>query len=201
MVSMLQASLRAPATKIITPLCRFLLRMGIGANTITVLGSLGTIASSIYFFGRGKLFIGTIVITVLVLTDLLDGTLARLSPSGPSTWGAVLDSTLDRIGDAAVLGSLLYWFIEKNDDLIPVVIVAIVASGLVSYIKARAESLDIKCDGGFAERTERLIILLVATGFSGLGVPYILAIGIWMLAIAATATAGQRLWIVYQETK
>ena len=175
--------------------------MGIGANTITVLGSLGTIVSSIYFFGRGKLFIGTIVITVLVLTDLLDGTLARLSPSGPSTWGAVLDSTLDRIGDAAVLGSLLYWFMKKNDDLIPVVIVAIVASGLVSYIKARAESLDIKCDGGFAERTERLIILLVATGFSGLGVPYILAIGVWTLAIAATATAGQRMWIVYQETK
>ena len=201
MVSMLQASLRAPVTRIITPLCRGLLRLGITANAMTVIGSLSTIAASLFYFSRGHLFVGTIVITLVVLTDLLDGTLARMSESGPSTWGALLDSTLDRIGDSVIIGSLMYWFYQTNNRLFGVALVALVASGLVSYVKARAESLQIECNGGFAERTERLIILLVATGLSGLGVHYILTLGIWSLAIASTVTVLQRLMIVYRATQ
>ena len=201
MVSMLQASLRAPVTKIITPLCRALLRMGISANAMTVIGSLGTFVASIYFFAHGKFFVGTIVITLVVLTDLLDGTLARLSPRGASAWGALLDSTLDRLGDSVILGSLLYWLIAQSDLLVPIVLVALISGGLVSYVKARAESLDIPCNGGLAERTERLIILLVATGLHGLGVSYILAIGLWILAILSTITVAQRLLIVYRATQ
>jgi CDP-diacylglycerol--glycerol-3-phosphate 3-phosphatidyltransferase len=82
-----------------------------------------------------------------------------------------------------------------------VAILALVAGSLVSYIKARAESLDIECNGGIAERTERLIILLVATGFAGLGVHYILAIGVWILAGASLFTTGERLFIVYKATR
>jgi CDP-diacylglycerol--glycerol-3-phosphate 3-phosphatidyltransferase len=175
--------------------------MGISANAMTVIGSLGTFVASIYFFAYGKFFVGTIVITLVVLTDLLDGTLARLSPRGASAWGALLDSTLDRLGDSVILGSLLYWLIAQSDSLVPVALVALISGGLVSYVKARAESLNISCNGGLAERTERLIILLVATGLHGLGVSYILAIGLWILAILSTITVAQRLLIVYRATQ
>jgi len=175
--------------------------MGISANAMTVIGSLGTFVASIYFFAYGKFFVGTIVITLVVLTDLLDGTLARLSPRGASAWGALLDSTLDRLGDSVILGSLLYWLIAQSDSLVPVALVALISGGLVSYVKARAESLNISCNGGLAERTERLLILLVATGLHGLGVSYILAIGLWILAIVSTITVAQRLLIVYRATQ
>jgi len=82
-----------------------------------------------------------------------------------------------------------------------VIAVALAAGQLVSYIKARAESLDIECNGGIAERTERLIIALVAIGFAGLGVSYILAIGFWLLALLSVFTVGQRLLIVYRATR
>jgi CDP-diacylglycerol--glycerol-3-phosphate 3-phosphatidyltransferase len=177
------------------------LRIGISANAMTVIGSLGTFVASIYFFAHGKFFVGTIVITLVVLTDLLDGTLARLSPRGASAWGALLDSTLDRLGDSVILGSLLYWLIAQSDSLVPIVLVALISGGLVSYVKAKAESLDIPCNGGIAERTERLIVLLVATGLHGLGVSYILAIGLWILAIVSTITVAQRLLIVYRATQ
>jgi CDP-diacylglycerol--glycerol-3-phosphate 3-phosphatidyltransferase len=201
MVLMFGALLRAPMTRLITPLSRGLLAMGISANMVTTAGAFGTVASSIYFFGNGRLFTGTVLITAFVLTDLLDGTMARLSESGASKWGALLDSTLDRICDAAVMGSLLFWLINYHSRLIPVLLTALIASGLVSYIKARAESLDIVCNGGLAERTERLIILLVGTGIAGLGVPWALTIAIWLLAIAAMITVLQRLQIVYQATR
>ena len=165
---------------------------------VTVLGTIGTVVASFTLIANGHLFGGTIAVTLLVLTDLLDGTMARLSETGGSTWGALLDSTMDRISDASILGALTYYLIQQNDRLATVAVIALVAGGLVSYIKARAESLDIICNGGFAERTERLIILLVAMGFSGLGISYVLAIGIWVLAVASLFTAGERLVIVYK---
>ena len=141
------------------------------------------------------------VITLFfILFDLLDGTLARMSESGGSTWGALLDSTLDRISDSAVLGSVAYFLMKSHDRIVPVLIVALVAGGLVSYIKARAEGLGIECNGGFAERTDRLIIIFVALGFAGLGVPYILAVGAWILALASVYTVFERLAIVYRAT-
>ncbi len=197
---MLQGSLRPPMTRLITPLSRVLLKMGVTANSITIFGAIGTTVSSVLLFSSGHLFAGTMVITAFVLTDLLDGTLARMSPTGTSTWGALLDSTLDRLGDAAVIGSLMYWLMKSHDRVLPVAFVALVAGSLISYIKARAESLDIECNGGIAERTERLIILLVATGFAGLGVKYILAIGLWLLAGLSLITVAQRLAIVYRAT-
>jgi CDP-diacylglycerol--glycerol-3-phosphate 3-phosphatidyltransferase len=187
-------------TRLITPLSRGLLKIGVSANSITVFGAIGTVSASLTLFTTGHLFAGTMVITAFVLTDLLDGTLARMSPQGSSIWGALLDSTLDRLGDAAVLGSLMYWLNASHDRLVGVAFVALIAGTLISYIKARAESLDIQCNGGIAERTERLIILLVATGFAGLGVHYILALGIWLLTILSVITVVQRLTIVYRAT-
>jgi len=201
MVSMIQVSLRAPVTRIITPLCRVLLAMGLTANVMTVVGALGTCASSFFLIARGHLFAGCLVSTAFVLTDLYDGTMARLSKTGGSSWGALLDSTMDRISDAASLGALIIWLLKSHDHLIPVIAVALAAGQLVSYIKARAESLDIECNGGIAERTERLIITLVSIGFAGLGVSYILAVGFWLLAALSVFTVGQRLLIVYRATR
>jgi len=124
-----------------------------------------------------------------------------MSESGGSTWGALLDSTLDRISDAAVIGSVAYHLSRSHDRLVPVLLVALVAGSLVSYIKARAESLKIQCDGGIAERTERLIIIFVALGLAGLGVPYVLAIGSWFLALISIYTAAERLVIVFKATQ
>jgi CDP-diacylglycerol--glycerol-3-phosphate 3-phosphatidyltransferase len=200
MVQMLQGSIRLPVTRVITPLCRGLLRLGLSANMVSTLGALGTVVSALYFFPRGNFFVGTLVTLFFVLFDLLDGTMARLSESGSSKWGALLDSTLDRISDACILAGVLWYFMDRNDRLIAVTLVALVAGGLVSYIKARAESLDIECNGGFAERTERLIIALVAIGLTGLKVPYIMAVGMWVLALASLYTVAERLRIVYRAT-
>jgi len=201
MFLMLQRSIRVPVTRVITPLCRGLLRVGLTPNIMSVIGASGSIISALLLFGSGHYFAGTFVTLFFILFDLLDGTMARLSSSGGSTWGALLDSSLDRLSDAAVLCAIAYHLNKSGDRLLWLVLVSLVAGNLVSYVKARAESLQIACNGGFAERTERLIILLVATGFHGLGVPYILAIGLWLLAIASSLTVVQRLAIVYRATQ
>lgn len=197
---MLQKSLRAPVTRIITPICRGLLKAGLSANAVSAIGAAGSALSAIYFYSKGEFLIGTIVTVLFVLSDLLDGTMARMSSTG-SKWGALLDSTLDRITDSAVLGSVAYYLSKENDRLLPVVLTALVAGGLVSYIKARAESLNIECNGGFAERTERLVIAFLAIFLAGFSVPFALAVGMWALAVASSYTVLERLVIVYKGSR
>ena len=186
--------------RIISPTARGLLRVGLTPNSVTTIGAIGVIATSLIAYPNGHLFGGTIAICCLALSDLFDGTMARLSQQGPSRWGGFLDSTIDRVTDSAIAFGLLIYLAQKNDVLSYVLIVSIVSGFLVSYIRAKAESLQIECKGGFAERTERLIILLTAIGFTGLGVDYILTIGIWVLALASVATVLQRLHIVWKAT-
>ena len=175
--------------------------MGVTANALSAVGGLGATVSSIVFFSRGHFFWGVIVTLFFILFDLLDGTLARRSPTGGSRWGALLDSTLDRISDAALAGSLIIFLMKSHDRLVPVMLVGLVASGLVSYIKARAEGMGIACNGGIAERSERLAIILMGLWLTALGVPYMLAAGAWLLASASIYTVGERLVIVYIATK
>ena len=201
MGTMLQESLRAPVTRFITPICRGLIKIGVSANMVTAIGALFTILAAALTFPQGQFFLGTMLIIVFVLFDLLDGTIARLSEKGSNAWGALLDSTLDRLTDAVILGSVLWYLIAQDDPLVPLVLSTIVLGFLISYIKARAESLGIDCNGGFAERTERLIIVLTTTGFAGLGFDYVMAIGFWLLAIASFITVVQRLRIVYTGAK
>ena len=195
---MLQRSLRDPVAKIILPIVRLLVKMGVSANTISTIGGLGSIASALYFFPKGDFFIGVIFVTLFVLSDLFDGAVARASNKGESKWGALLDSTLDRFSDAAIFIGALLFYIESSDPLVVVLLVAVSASFMVSYIKARAESLSIACNGGVAERSERLIIVLVAYGFHGLGVDYVMAIGLWTVALLSLFTVYQRMMIVYK---
>jgi CDP-diacylglycerol--glycerol-3-phosphate 3-phosphatidyltransferase len=196
MVAMLSASLKPAVTRAINPIARGALRMGLTPNAVTFAGAIGLVASALYFYPRGDFFIGTLLISFFALSDLFDGTMARISQRGASKWGGFLDSTIDRITDSAILLGLILALIDTSDRLIPVALGALVAGTLVPYIRAKAESMEIECSGGIAERTERLIITLTAIGFEGLGIPYALAIGVWLLLILATITVIQRVLIV-----
>lgn len=198
---MLQRSLRDPVAKLIAPLVKILIKLRISANLISTIGGVGSAVSALYFFPKGDFLTGVIWVCGFVIFDLFDGAVARASNKGVSKWGAVLDSTLDRLSDAAIfIGALLY-FIQRDNPLVPVIIAAAVTAFMVSYIKARAESLNIVCDGGIAERSERLIIALLAYALHGLEVDYALAIGIWILVLLSIITMAQRLLIVYKAVK
>jgi len=193
---MLSARLKPAVTRVITPVASFALRIGITPNAVTWTGAIAVVASALYFYPKGDFFLGTVIICIFALSDLFDGTMARISQKGSSKWGGFLDSTIDRITDSAILIGVSIFLIDKDDPLAVVVIVTLVTGMLVPYIRAKAESFNIECSGGIAERTERLIISLVAIGFEGLGVPYVLSIGMWLLAALGTYTVIQRMLIV-----
>lgn len=167
---------------------------------MTVVGALGVTGSAIGFFTRGVFAVGTVAITGFVLFDLLDGLLARARGTS-SVWGAFLDSTLDRVADGAVFGSLVIWYAGRghSQPLVGASLLCLVAGAVTSYSKARAESLGLRCDVGFAERAERLIVVLVAAFCYGVGVPYLLPGALWFLAAATSLTVVQRLVAVHQQ--
>jgi CDP-diacylglycerol--glycerol-3-phosphate 3-phosphatidyltransferase len=193
---MLSVRFKPAVTRVITPVAKAALRIGITPNAVTWTGAIAVVASALFFFPRGQFLVGTVIISVMALSDLFDGTMARISEKGSSTWGGFLDSTIDRITDSAILVGVTIYLIDKEDSLSWVVVVTLVTGMLVPYIRAKAESMGIACSGGIAERTERLIISLVAIGFDGLGVPFILAVGMWILGLLGTYTVVQRMLIV-----
>ena len=193
---MISRTLKPAVTRLITPVARFALRIGITPNAVTWVGAVGVVASALYFYPRGDFFLGTAVIFIFALSDLFDGTMARISKSGASKWGGFLDSTIDRITDSSILIGVTIYLIGANDSLSPVVLVSLVSGMLVPYIRAKAEIYQIQCSGGIAERTERLMISLSAVALDGLGIPYVLAVGMWLLAILGCITVVQRMIIV-----
>lgn len=199
MVQMLSASLKPAISRAINPIARGALRLGLTPNAVTATGAIGLVLSALYFYPRQEFFWGTVVISIFALSDLFDGAMARISQKGASRWGGFLDSTIDRITDSAIMVGLVIALIDIDDPLAPIALAALVAGGLVSYVRAKAEALNIECSGGIAERTERLILALTAIGLEGLGVPYALTIGIWALFILATVTVVQRILIVKAE--
>lgn len=196
MVLMISDSLKPVVTRAINPIARGALALGLTPNVVTFVGAFGLVASALYFYPEGDLFIGTLVISLFALSDLFDGAMARISHKGASMWGGFLDSTIDRITDSAILVGLTIFLVNENDPIAGVVIASLVFGSLVSYIRAKAESMQIPCSGGIAERTERLMVSLTAIGLEGLGVPFALAIGIWILLILAVVTVVQRILIV-----
>jgi len=198
MYPMIQSRFKAPVTRVITPICRGLLKVGISANALTVFGTLGVCISALYFFGSNQLALGTIIISLFALSDLFDGTMARLSNNQGTKWGALLDSTLDRISDAAIALGIWLYFRNLDSDYQYVALASLLIGGLIPYIRARAESLGIECSVGIAERAERLIITLVGTGLAGLNVPFALETSLTILVILSIATVIQRMRVVYR---
>jgi CDP-diacylglycerol--glycerol-3-phosphate 3-phosphatidyltransferase len=198
---MLNVKVRPAAARVIDPVARFLAGHGISPDVITVIGTLGVMGGSLGFFPRGEWFWGTIVVTAFVFSDMLDGAVARVS-GRTGVWGAFLDSTLDRFGDAAVFGGVVLFYAGRGHDLLLccVALACLVFGSLTSYIKARAEGLGLRCDVGFAERSERLVIMLFCTGFSGLlDQDWIRIAALWFLAGATLFTVGQRLVYVRKQ--
>jgi CDP-diacylglycerol--glycerol-3-phosphate 3-phosphatidyltransferase len=193
---MISAKIKPAVTRVITPVASIVLRLGITPNAVTWTGAIAVVAAALYFYPEGQFFLGTIVISLAALSDLFDGTMARISKAGSSRWGGFLDSTIDRVTDSAILVGVSLYLIQEDDRLTSVVLVALLTGMLVPYVRAKAESLGIECSGGLAERTERLIIALTAIGFEGLGVPYVLAVGMWSLALLGSFTVVQRMIIV-----
>jgi CDP-diacylglycerol--glycerol-3-phosphate 3-phosphatidyltransferase len=198
---MLSRSLKPAVTRLITPVAAFALRIGITPNAVTWVGAVGVIASALFFYPRGDFFLGTAVIAFFALSDLFDGTMARISKAGASKWGSFLDSTIDRVTDSAILLGVSIYLINKGDQLSFVVIATLVTGMLVPYIRAKAESFGVECSGGIAERTERLIMAMSAIALDGLGVPYVLAGGMWSLAGLGAVTVVQRMLIVRKAFK
>lgn len=196
---MLLTPLKSGVTQLITPLARAMIRLGITANGITIVGAIGSWIASFYFFTKGDFFIGTLVIAFFLLSDLFDGTIARLTDSSGTKFGALLDSTLDRISDAIVILALIIWAADYENSWILPLGLSLILGYLISYIKARAESLGIRCEVGLAERSERLIVLLTSTGLFGLGIDSAMIVGLWLLVVVNSVTVLQRFIVVMRE--
>jgi CDP-diacylglycerol--glycerol-3-phosphate 3-phosphatidyltransferase len=180
---------------------RGLLALGVHPNVMTLVGTAGVVFGALFFFpryadGEMALFWGVMVITFFVLTDMLDGTMARLGNKS-SRLGAFLDSTMDRVADAAIFGALVWTFMETDRLTATAALVCLVVGALVPYTRARAESVGVEAKGGIAERSDRLVIGLTATGLVGLGLPLaVLTWTLWVLALLGTITVVQRIFMV-----
>jgi len=191
---MLNQRARPALGRLVDPVADALLRLRVPPDAVTVMGTLGVVVGALAFFPRGMFFVGTAVVFFSVLTDLVDGAMARrLGQTGP--FGAWLDSTCDRVADAAIFTGLVLWFSGAGEDrlLVGVTLFCLVGGSVVSYAKARAEGLGLTCDVGLAERAERLIFVLLGTLLAGVGLTGALGVALWLLAVATAVTVVQRL--------
>lgn len=197
---MLSLNFRAPIAKFLVRPVAWLARTSLTPDVVTVVGGVGSVTCALVFLPRGTFVAGTLAVTVFVLLDLLDGQLARARGSS-TVWGAFLDSTLDRVADGAIFAAIALWYAGGGHSvtLCGVALYCLVSGSVTSYIKARAESLQLTCNVGIAERAERLIVILVATFVSGLGVPVVLPAALWVLAALTTVTVYQRLAEVHRQ--
>jgi CDP-diacylglycerol--glycerol-3-phosphate 3-phosphatidyltransferase len=195
--AMLNILARASVSRFVEPVGSWLVRAGVRPDLITVIGTIGTVASALWFFPRGQLLVGTLAVTVFVLLDLLDGAVARARGAG-TPWGTVLDATCDRISDGALFAGLTWWCFVVADDrlLAAAALLCLVSAQVISYIKARAEASGLRADGGMVERAERYIISLSGAGLTGVGLPFALEAALWLLAGLQLVTVIQRMLAV-----
>ncbi len=192
---------RAFWTKVISPVAHLLIRMGVTADAVTVIGTVGVCAGALVFFPQGKLLTGVLVITAFVFSDLLDGYMARTTGK-TNRFGAFLDSTLDRIGDAAIFGGLALYFAWSGDSRLYLVLslICLVMGSVTSYARAKAEGMGFQAKVGIAERADRLVAILALTGLSAIfDLPVLMYVALWGLAIASTVTVCQRVWVVRKQ--
>jgi phosphatidylinositol phosphate synthase len=195
-------------TGVWAPLGNLLLRMGVSPNAVTLVGTVGVCAGAVVCFPQGWLLAGVLVISVFVFSDMLDGYMARTSGQ-MSPFGAFLDSTLDRIGDAAIFGGLAMYYVGPGDSQwrAGLAIYCLTMGAVTSYARARAESLGMQAKVGIAERADRLVAILAATGLAdllrllGVGdrVMWLIPVTLVVLAVASTITVIQRILVVRQQ--
>ncbi len=198
---MLNKYARALFAAIFTPVAALLVRLRVSPDAVTVIGTLGVAAGALIGYPLGELFWGTVVITFFVFSDIIDGLMARMMGRS-GKWGAFLDSTLDRVGDGAVFAGIVVWFYTggNNHFIAGMALLCLVLGSIVSYAKARAEGLGMTANVGIAERSDRLVAVLVTTGLVGLGLPeVVLAVVLVVLALASLVTVFQRVGTVRRQ--
>jgi len=195
------ASVRRAVSGAVDPVARGLLRLHVSPDAVTLVGTIGSSVAALWFYPRQQWAVGTLVILLFVFSDLIDGTMARMSGrSGP--WGAFLDSTLDRVTDGLLFGAVFLGFANAGQMwTASAALGCLVGGAVVSYAKARAESIGVECNVGIAERAERLIIAGAAALLYGLGVPYILPAALWFLLALTWFTVGQRVLHVRRQLR
>lgn len=199
---MLNIHARDAVSNLLAPMGQRLARAGVTPNAVTLVGTLGVVVAALVFFTRGWWFTGTMVIWGFAMLDVVDGAVARAGGTS-SPFGGVLDSTGDRLADAAIFGSLAWYFAMHGQKwLLLAALLGLVLGSITSYIRSRAEAAGMNATVGIAERAERLIIVLVGTGLSGehLRVPYVQAIALWIVVGASAITVVQRLTTVYRQS-
>jgi CDP-diacylglycerol---glycerol-3-phosphate 3-phosphatidyltransferase len=198
MAKIFSVDARAAVAHVIDPVARALLRAGVSPNAVTVAGTACAVAAAIGFGAQGHFVAGSLIVTLFALTDLVDGTMARMR-GGSSRFGALLDSTMDRIADGAIFGTVVYWFAKQGDK--PTVVaglICLVSGQIVSYVKARAEGLGFEANVGIAERLERLVLVGLGGLITGAGVHWGLPAALWLLAVLSVVTVWQRVMHVYR---
>ncbi|TIC85519.1 phosphatidylinositol phosphate synthase [Nocardioides sp. GY 10127] len=186
---------------VLAPVVRLLVAMGVSPDTVTFVGTVGVAAGALVFYPTGHLLAGTVFITCFVFSDLIDGQMAR-STGRSSLFGSFWDSTLDRIGDGAVFGGLALYFAGPGDHYVYLCLslYCLVMGAVTSYARAKAESLGLDAKGGLAERADRLVLILVATGLGAIfGFPWLMYAALWILAFANTYTVVFRIRKVYKQ--
>jgi CDP-diacylglycerol---glycerol-3-phosphate 3-phosphatidyltransferase len=193
---------RGLSATMLAPIARFLIKAGVSPDLVTILGTLGVAVGALVCFPQGWLWQGVVVVTIFVVSDMVDGQMAKITNSA-SRWGAFLDSTSDRLGDAAVFGGILLYFVYERDSALwaGIALAGLVFGQWTSYVKARAESLGFTCSGGLAARADRLVIILAGTLLAGFGIPYVLEVAVSLLALASMITVLQRIAQVRKQAK
>lgn len=188
-------------TRLFTPVADALLKRGVSPDAVTITGTVAVVATALWLYPTGHFLAASLVIALFALTDSLDGVMARRAGrSGP--WGAFLDSTLDRFGDAAIFSGLVLWFMGEGDSAwgAGAALACLVLGSIVPYARARAEGLGMTAAVGIAERADRLATVLVATALVGLGVPQVvLVVVLALLAVASLVTIVQRMATVRRQ--
>ena len=189
---------RAIANRGFVPIARFLLKIGLSANSVTVITGLSLVLIVLSTIPFGRFGYALLFSLPLVFGDALDGTMARLTNS-TSKFGGFLDSVVDRFTDATIVGAFIAWAIYAGENDTALVAMGVLATGfLIPYVRAKAESVGIDCKVGLMERTERLLILGVITLLSAFGIVIAIWWGMLILLVLNTFTIGQRLLHVYQ---
>jgi phosphatidylinositol phosphate synthase len=195
------ADARGAVAPVVEPIARGLLRIGLTADMVTMIGAAITVTTALFFIPRDNFLPAIIILLLFLAGDVIDGTMARLSGTqGP--WGAWLDATLDRVADVAVYGALLWWAVKYQDTATTVLAWCVLAGAVtISYAKARAEAVGATANGGIAERAERFIVVGIGGLLYVAGLDWAMTAALGILAVLVVITVVQRALTVRAQLK
>jgi CDP-diacylglycerol---glycerol-3-phosphate 3-phosphatidyltransferase len=173
-------------------------------NMLTLFGLVITGVGAL-LVAMGQLLVGGVVLAFAGMFDIFDGALARAAGK-VYRYGAFLDSTVDRYSEGVVYLGILIYFLDQHDGLRPIIVlIALAGSFLVSYVRARAQSLGFTCDVGILARPERVVIIVAGLLLEALGLKIAgwtpLTVALLILAVGTNFTAVQRVWVVWQQNR